>query len=243
MLQGPSLGAAPSYPRQVVGPDWPQLVVEVDYAPGHSPGAAALDHLLTTLRDVTSKQDVELDVNQSLADTPNKVWSSDELLRLEQTSRRHTHQAPHALLHVLYPSGSYEKSGGGNDIAGVTIGGTQLGPVTIFLDTIRGSSCVDTPGGSVPLPVDQPTQAVGRIERSTLLHEVGHAMGLVDNGISMVSNHEDGAHPGHSPNKGSVMYWSIDTCQGLRDYFLRDGAIPDAFDGDDRADLRSVGGK
>lgn len=236
--------AGVTYPHEVVGRDWPDLVVEIDYAPGHAPSDAATTHLLSTLRNVTGKANVVLDAKQTLNDTPNAAWSTQQLLDLETRTRRHGHEAPHALLHVLYPSGTYQPDNGpGGDVAGVTISGTRLGPVTIFLDTLRGSTCLPTPVGGLGLPLPQPPQALDRLERSTLLHEVGHAIGLVDNGIAMVRQHEDTQHPGHTPNKASVMYWSLDTCQGLRDALLQDGSIPDTFDADDRADLRSVGGR
>jgi hypothetical protein len=106
----------------------------------------------------------------------------------------------------------------------------------VFLDTLR---TLGSPVG--PLP--QPPQAVERLERSTLLHESGHAIGLVDNGLAMVRPHEDAQNKGHSSDARSVMYWKVDSLQGLRDYILQDGSIPDVFDADDRADLHAGGGR
>jgi hypothetical protein len=238
----PSLHPAqPRYYAEVIGgAPWTDLVVEVDYAPGHAPGEAATTHLVDELRSVTGKTNVVLDAQQTLNDTSGKTWTAQDLIALEAATRRHPHAAPHALLHVLYVSGSYNASG---DVAGVTISGPVLGPVTIFLDKLRSSSCIPTPLGGIGLPVDQPSQALDALESSTLLHEVGHAMGLVDNGLPMVKPHEDKDHPGHSPDAKSVMYWQLDTCSGLRQALLQDGSVPAAFDGDDLADMRSVGGR
>lgn len=237
----------PRYYAEVLGGGaWTDLVVEVDYAPGHAPSEEATTHLLMTLRNVTGKSNVVLDVRESLNDTPSQDWTRDSLLALERGTRRHEHAAPHALLHVLYVSGRYN---GSDQIAGVTIAGRQLGPVAIFRDVLRDSSCVPSVGGAprIGLPLPQPDQSLAALERSTLLHEAGHAMGLVDNGLPMVKDHEDRANDpakgGHSTNPKSVMYWSLDTCQGLREALLHDGAIPDQFDGDDRADMRAVGGR
>lgn len=237
----PTPRQAPCYCQEVVGgAPFTDLVVEVDHAPGHAPSEAALTHLLLTLRNVTAKTTVTLDVAPTLNDTPGKVWSAAELVALEKASRRHEHRAPHALLHVLYPSGVYNNS----DAAGVTISGTALGPATIFLDTLR-SVKLDTPVGVLPL--QQPDQAVETLERTTLLHEVGHAMGLVDNGLAMTRDHEDKtqdpAKGGHSSNPHSVMYWSIDSKSALRQSLLQDGSVPDQFDGDDRADIKNGGGR
>jgi hypothetical protein len=236
----------PRYYAEVVGgAPWTDLVVEIDYAPGHAPSEAATTHLVDTLRNVTGKTSVILDQAQTLNDTPGKPWTAQELLSLEKATRRHAHQAPTALLHILYPSGNFNNS----DASGVTIAGRSLGPAAVFLDKLRGSTC--TPGvGPVPrigLPIDQPQQALDALERSTLLHESGHAIGLVDNGLPMVREHEDKtndpAKGGHSSNPRSVMYWQIDTCEGLRQALLQDGTVPDAFDNDDRADLRAASGR
>ncbi len=249
MLPGMQRQAAPRYYAEVIGgAPWTDLVVEIDYAPGEQPSAAATTHLIDTLRNVTGKTNVILDEQPTLNATPGHSWTAQELISLEASTRRHAHQAPAALLHVLYPNGGYNATG---DVAGVTISGRALGPITIFLDKLRGSTCIPTPatplGQNVGLPVDQPAAALETLERSTLLHETGHAMGLVDNGLPMVKDHEDKtndpAKGGHSSDPRSVMYWVLDTCQGLRQALLQDGTIPDAFDGDDRADLRSVGGR
>jgi hypothetical protein len=47
-------------------------------------------------------------------------------------------------------------------------------------------------------------------------------------------NHEDPAHPNHSNNPGSVMYWAVEDIS-IRNV-LRGGPPPD-FDDADRADL------
>lgn len=233
--------AQPRYYAEVIGgAPWTDLVVEIDYAPGHQPSAAATTHLIDTLRNVTGKTNVVLDEQQTLNDTPGHVWTADELLALEAQTRRHEHKAPAALIHVLYPAGTFNNT----DAAGVTISGRALGPVTVFLDKLREAG-VGTPAGVLPLP--QPTQGVETLERSTLLHECGHAMGLVDNGLPMVRDHEDRtddpAKGGHSSDPRSVMYWKVDSSKALEQFLLRDGSVPDQFDNDDRADLRSVGGR
>ena len=45
------------------------------------------------------------------------------------------------------------------------------------------------------------------VEQSTLVHELGHAVGLVDNGVPLVSQHKDSAHGAHCTNESCTMYW------------------------------------
>ena len=226
----------PYYAEVLGGEPFTKLVVQVDHAPGRAPSEAAKTHLLMTLKNVTRKSEITFDVRQTLPDEPAKVWTADDLLRVERELRRVEHKAPVALMHVLYPAGTYE--GGG--AAGVTISGPVLGPVVVFLDVLRELR-VGTPLG--PIPIGNPGPAVEVLERSTLLHEAGHAMGLVNNGLPMVKAREDHENEGHTTNPQSVMYWSVESENGLRQYLLRDQSVPDTFDADDLADLRSAGGK
>jgi predicted Zn-dependent protease len=52
------------------------------------------------------------------------------------------------------------------------------------------------------------------VEQSTLIHEMGHGLGLVNNPVPMTSNHEDSSHPHHCSNPNCVMYWQN---EGLAD--------------------------
>ena len=60
------------------------------------------------------------------------------------------------------------------------------------------------------------------VEQATLIHELGHAVGLVNNGITMVgSSHEDTAHPRHCNNPKCVMYYQNEGATALAN-FLQD---------------------
>lgn len=224
--------APPYYQEVLSAAPFTRLVVEVDHAPGHRPSDAALAHLVSTFRNVTSKAEVTLLVQESAMGGEDERWSQEELLDAEERLRTTAHEAPTAVLHVLYPAGAYEKDG----VAGLTIAGTRIGPIVVFLGTIR-----EVDAGLGPLPLAP--GAVQRLERATLLHEAGHGVGLVDNGLPMTKDREDKEHEGHSTNPRSVMYWRVESVDGLRDYLLSDGAVPSEFDADDRADIRSAGGR
>jgi hypothetical protein len=56
------------------------------------------------------------------------------------------------------------------------------------------------------------------VEQTTLVHELGHAVGLVDNGVEMVDDHLDVAHGHHCENPDCVMYWLNEGAADLRTY-------------------------
>ncbi len=56
------------------------------------------------------------------------------------------------------------------------------------------------------------------VEQATVVHEFGHAAGLVDNGLALASAHGDAAHPAHCTNTSCIMYWAIEGTSGAVAY-------------------------
>lgn len=217
------------YPAAIVGGEpFPELVIEIDHAPSREPSLVAQEHLLRTLENVTSKSKVSVLLDPSLSDDA-ETWSSGELLRLGAQVATVEHAAPVAVLHVLYPAGTAE--GGGANVGGLAIAGSLA---VVFLDAIRSA----TPTVAVPFAAPHAPE----IERSVLLHEVGHVIGLVNASIPETYPREDPEHPRHSSNRDSVMFWNIDRLDALVDELMGGQSLPDEFDEHDRDDLRSIGG-
>ncbi len=90
--------------------------------------------------------------------------------------------------------------------------------------------------------IDDATTALilaAEVERSVLVHEAGHLLALVNIGYRSRFDHEDPAHPHHSNNTASVMYWAVEDVS-VRN--LLRGGPPDDFDEADRADLAMLRG-
>ena len=74
--------------------------------------------------------------------------------------------------------------------------------IAIFKETvIRGCQL-----GGMPSP-DLQAMLCEKAEKSILVHELGHAFGLVENPLAMVRDHRDREHGRHCTNKKCVMYW------------------------------------
>lgn len=90
-------------------------------------------------------------------------------------------------------------------IIGFHINGTNI--IAIFKDVIKATG------------EGEPLQAVPKyVEQSTLVHEMGHALGLVNNGVPMVNKHQDSAHGAHCSEPKCVMYWSNEGATGLTEF-------------------------
>lgn len=88
---------------------------------------------------------------------------------------------------------------------GVSLGAT--GVLAMFKPVIAGTGS-GTPGLNVERYVEQ----------ATIVHEFGHAAGLVDNGLALTSAHNDTTHDGHCTNQDCVMYWAIEGTGGAIAY-------------------------
>jgi predicted Zn-dependent protease len=76
-------------------------------------------------------------------------------------------------------------------VLGLTIDGSAV--VAIFKPVISASSSKEAEKNMV--------------EQSTVTHEIGHVLGLVNNGVPTTSPHHDQANGAHCSNASCVMYW------------------------------------
>jgi predicted Zn-dependent protease len=56
------------------------------------------------------------------------------------------------------------------------------------------------------------------LEQATLVHEMGHALGLVNNGLPMVTPHHDQAHGAHCLRQDCVMYYSNEGASSMMSF-------------------------
>jgi len=97
-----------------------------------------------------------------------------------------------AAMYVLFVSGRMPVETYGGEVLGLAY---RAGSLALFLDT-----------------ADQGTNLFVTSEEvagAALVHEAGHLLGLVNNGVPMVAPHEDTDHPAHDLDPKSIMYWYV----------------------------------
>jgi hypothetical protein len=209
-------------------------VIEMDVVEGMEPPAAALTYLEARLEEVVNKPGgVEIRRGETLA-ARGGSWSQDDVLTTAQRTEDLETGGDTVVLHLLFLDGQYSDG----RVLGVTYtyqtsGGrvASSGPIAIFSETLKETAC--------PPPLGLCLNELA-IWQAVLVHEFGHAMGLVDLGAPMQRDHEDDAHPGHSTNQGSVMYYAVETIDIVNVF---QGGPPTTYDADDKADLCALGGK
>jgi hypothetical protein len=82
---------------------------------------------------------------------------------------------------------------------------------------------------------ESPLVDFATLEDAVVMHEVGHILGLVD--LARKTGREDKEHPGHSTNRGSVMYWAVESSVVGQ---VLGGPPPIDFDKADLADIAAL---
>ncbi|MBI3016599.1 MAG: hypothetical protein HYY62_01150 [Deltaproteobacteria bacterium] len=124
-------------------------------------------------------------------------WTTDKILAFAEAHTRYK-QVSSGFIFLVFLKGYFE---GKNNILGVSLGSTSV--VAIFKDVVEASGQFRGPRS---LELFQKT-----VELSTVVHELGHALGLVNNGIPMTTAHQDSNNGAHCTNTECVMYWAIES--------------------------------
>jgi hypothetical protein len=190
-----------------------RIVVEVRAQAGAAPNAATLTHVTGALRDASGKT-VATDGIVGV-DGGGRAWTANGIAGAADAGARYPQGGGQVVLRLLFLHGSFE---GDESVLGVAVRGDVA---AIFSDQ------VDAAAGLLVSP--------DVVEDAVTLHEVGHLLGLVD--LVLHTGRADPAHPGHSTNEDSVMYWAVESDVISQ---LLDGGIPTEFDARDRADLAHI---
>lgn len=208
--------------------DYDNLVIEIDHPPGYAPDAAALSDFKSAIAAVVGKKSVTIHQEASIPAERSRRYSFSEIEGLERSHRDRYSSGEDAVLYVVYVAGGSSEDTDNGKVLGAVYRGTSM---VIF----KGNILDNSKSGLLS------TRPEARfIERAVLVHEFGHAAGLVNLGAPMVTPHEDPQHPKHSSNRESVMYWAVENTAGLFTIFTGGSDIPWQFDANDKADLAAL---
>jgi len=192
-----------------------RIVVQVIVQSGAAPREATIGHMASVLGDVSQKPVLTA---RASVDGDRERWSSADIRRAAMDAATDTPNDV-AVLRLLFLRGRFDEGGNkDHQIIGLSVASDVA---AVFTDRVEEAA--------------SPLVSAGHIEDAVTMHEVGHLLGLVD--LFLHSGREDPDHPGHSPNRGSVMYWAVESSL-VAD--LLSGGPPRDLDADDRADLARI---
>jgi hypothetical protein len=167
------------------------LTIEVVPVSSLSPDPAALQLMATRAQEHCHKPSgIQVVVDESTGPEVQGPWSFEGLTSVARAHRTHVASGREVVLEVMYVDGAL---GSDERAIGTTI---DHDLIVIFKQSLADL-------GGTP---DQMT----RLEASTLVHELGHALGLVNRDVLMVTPHEDTQHSGHCMNPLCVMFWELE---------------------------------
>jgi hypothetical protein len=227
----------------VFDPAITRVSVEIDYETGSAPytgavigfgdsfdlSTANLERLFSGTKDLTLP--TTLAAMEDVGAIADEELTSSDLLALAAQHRDLEDSSTERTYYLLWVSGNFANGDGVQPgVLGVSIGDTGI--VAMFKDVIESTGTVVVPN------------LERFVEQSVLIHEMGHALGLVDNGVPTTADHHDAEHGAHCRNDQCVMYWlnegASDMAQFAADSVLASDVI--LFDDDCLADVDALTG-
>lgn len=129
------------------------------------------------------------------------TWTVDDVLNLYEKNHQQNSTETAARFYIYFVNGYASDS---NAVIAFSINGTPI--IAVFKNVITSS------GGEIVQKY---------VEQSTIVHELGHAFGLVNNGIPMATPHQDSAHGNHTTNSDCVMYWQNEGKSDLMNFIVK----------------------
>ena len=199
-------GTTPSSNTQIYFHEMKTLVVDVYYESGAEPyegkpttnGNYYWNIFEDNLKALFSGRSVTISVPKELTSmypitSQNKTtWSALEVVDLGNKFQKASSDSSEIHFSVFFLKGNALGSDGqvNTNTIGFSVTGTRF--IAMFKDVIKST-------GSLLVPK--------YVEQSTLVHEMGHALGLVNNGLTLTSSHHDSSHGAHCTNTNCVMYY------------------------------------
>lgn len=214
--------------EELYSPRITTIVLEVDYAPGAEPytgevgGFGDLWGLFRSNAEAlfadsgkTFVIPTTVEEMEELTDVSAEDFTAAEILDLAELYRDEPNTSSTATFYAVWLDGYFDDGTEvRQDVLGVSIGGT--GVIAMF------KPVVETTGGSFP-------NIAKYIEQTTIIHEFGHGVGLVNNGVPMTSEHEDVDNGAHCTNPECVLYYANEGASGavefVKDYVTSGGSI------------------
>lgn len=224
-------GTPPRVERYIRSDTDTRLVIELDAVPGAEPRASVEADLVARLSALLDKPGgIEIVHGDALASRgADHAWTVEELQALGDASFADDSPPGTITMHVMWVDGHDAGDTGAGATLGLAWGNTHI---AMYHDTIE-AHCAG------PLLSEQ---VCATSQLLVWLHEIGHTIGLVDNGLAMSVDHRDPDHNAHDASDQCIMYWAYEGQSGvdvIRDRLTGGGSMID-FDANCLADIAAV---
>lgn len=181
---------------------------------------------LLSSKSIDVRTPLELMDMKALGILEQNNYTRQNIVDISADFQQYSNEGAEQGITLLFLDGYYIKDGQANDrILGINL--NETGTVAIFKPVIESA------GSSLAVRT--------LIEQTTVVHEIGHALGLVNNGVRATSAHHDEEHGAHCTNEECVMYWQNgggEITEFIRPFIL--GGEIDLFKSQCKADIEAI---
>jgi hypothetical protein len=145
---------------------------------------------------------------EKLTDVEAKNYSDADILEVAQAHRDQLSDDTTVTYYFLFLNGNYVGPDGAVDEDRLAVSLGREGVIAVFKPAILKPA-----GNVIPPPA--------YVEQLAMIHELGHAVGFVDDGVPVADGNTDHvAEDHHCNNSQCAMYGGIDTVQGAAPYAM-----------------------
>jgi hypothetical protein len=203
-----SLQTGPPPSAAIFAPATKRVVLEIDYALGAEPfvGSSETDpDPWKIFRDNAAAvlgANIEvvvpgrLEEMERIDDVEGSTFGGAELRAIAKKHRSTVTTEDTVSFYVVFLDGKFKNDEG------------RVSPNTVGV-SVRGTGIIAMFKPAITVGIVDPLMAI-HMEQTTLVHEFGHAVGLVGEGIPTTSAHRDDAHGAHCRNPACIMYYRND---------------------------------
>lgn len=194
------------------------LQIEIGYMPGFAADDASINNLVNFLNTYTNKPGGIKVYQHQIAASNKTILSLAEIVNIEKNNRVIFTSPGSIAIHILITNGYYTTAS------------------TFAISYWNTSTCIF--GQAISDNSDSPGLVTRtRLVSTALQHEIGHLLGLVNQGSPMQQNHKDSDNGAHCNNPVCLMFYGIETDAGSIN-----GPVP-TLDANCMDDLKANGGK
>lgn len=153
------------------------------------------------------------------------TYSLAEVKEIEKSTRTEKTDGTTLTVFIFFADAAFSENSGNSNVLGFAYGTSSI---VIFEKTIRG------------LASGTGQTSLTTLETVVTEHELGHLMGLVNNGSAMQTEHQDEPHGKHCDDTDCLMYHTTETFDILSN--LLGGNVP-SLNAQCLSDLKANGGK
>lgn len=197
---GAAVEPPPRLMRYLSGDSDRSLRVELDSVPALEPYSSSIAYLRDEFSALLKKPDgITFEADETLEPAGEDFEWTFELLDEYARAHAESDEGGPVTIQVLSLDGRYVSEGSG------TVLGLAWGQrfIALFQDAIR-SPCASGLLGALQ------AENCEAAERNVWAHEIGHVIGLVDNGVTMRVDHRDPDRGRHDVSDECLMYWAYD---------------------------------